>query len=42
MAETILEVQDLSTHFRLRTGLLEAVDGLSFSVEAGKVLCIVW
>ena len=41
MAETILEVQDLRTHFRLRTGLLEAVDGLSFSVEAGKVLCIV-
>ena len=41
MAETILEVQDLRTNFRLRSGLLEAVDGLSFSVEAGKVLCIV-
>ena len=41
MPETILEVQGLSTQFRLRGGVLEAVNGLSFSVEAGKVLCIV-
>ena len=41
MAEPVLRVEGLRTHFRLRHGLLKAVDDVSFSVEAGKVLCIV-
>ena len=41
MSAPILKVDDLKTHFRLRTGTLKAVDGLSFEVEAGRVLCIV-
>ena len=41
MSGPILKVDDLRTHFRLRSGMLKAVDGLSFELEAGKVLCIV-
>ena len=41
MSGPILKVDDLRTHFRLRTGTLKAVDGLSFELEAGRVLCIV-
>ena len=38
---TVLKVKNLKTHFKLRTGTLKAVDGLSFEVEPGRVLCIV-
>ena len=41
MTESILSVRNLRTHFRLRTGTLKAVDGLSFELQAGRVLCIV-
>ena len=41
MSEPILRVEDLRTHFRLRTGTLKAVDGLSFELRPGRVLCIV-
>ena len=41
MPETLLEVRDLRVSFRTRQGMVTAVDGLSFSVEAGKVLGIV-
>ena len=41
MSESILSVRGLKTHFRLRTGTLKAVDGLSFELQAGRVLCIV-
>ncbi len=41
MSGPILKVDDLRTYFRLRSGMLKAVDGLSFELEAGKVLCIV-
>ena len=41
MSEPILSVRGLKTHFRLRTGTLKAVDGLSFELQAGRVLCIV-
>ena len=40
-ADTILRVEDLRTHFTTRHGVIKAVDGLSFSLEAGKTLCIV-
>jgi oligopeptide transport system ATP-binding protein len=37
----ILEVQDLRTHFYTRAGVVRAVDGISFSVEAGETVGIV-
>ncbi len=39
--EVILKVEGLRTQFRLKTGVLEAVGGLSFSLRAGRTLCIV-
>ncbi|GGH29334.1 ABC transporter ATP-binding protein [Alsobacter metallidurans] len=37
----VLEVRDLVTHFPTRTGVVKAVDGVSFTVERGKTLCVV-
>jgi len=37
----ILEVNDLKTHFFTREGVVQAVDGISFSLEKGKTLGIV-
>ena len=34
----LLQVRDLRTHFPIRTGVLKAVDGVSFDVERGKTL----
>ena len=39
--EELLRVENLQTHFKLKHGVLKAVDGLSFSLERGKTLCIV-
>ncbi len=41
MAGTILQVENLRTHFTTRRRVIKAVDGLSFGLEAGKTLCIV-
>ena len=41
MAETVLEVRDLHTHFFLRRGVVKAVDGVSFSLRRGEVLGLV-
>ena len=38
MAEKILEVTELKKYFKTPHGLLHAVDGVSFSVDAGKTL----
>lgn len=40
-AEVVLEVNNLATHFHTRSGVVKAVDGISFSVRAGEVLGIV-
>jgi peptide/nickel transport system ATP-binding protein len=37
----LLEVRNLVTVFPLRTGIFKAVDDLSFTIEAGKTLCVV-
>jgi oligopeptide/dipeptide ABC transporter ATP-binding protein len=41
MAEQLLEVKDLSVRFATEDGIVQAVDGISFSLERGKVLGIV-
>ena len=38
---TLLDVEDLQTHFRTRSGVVRAVDGVSFALEAGGSLGIV-
>src|SRR5829696_4916702 len=37
----LLEVRNLQTHFPTRAGLVRAVDGVSFHVDRGELLCLV-
>ncbi len=39
-SNVVLEVKDLVTHFPTRTGVVKAVDGVSFKIERGKTLCV--
>ncbi len=39
--DVILKVEDLATSFPTRTGLFNAVDGVSFALKRGKTLCVV-
>lgn len=41
MSETVLEVEDLRTHFFTRSGVVKAVDGVTFSVGERETLGIV-
>ncbi|WP_281746486.1 ABC transporter ATP-binding protein [Helicobacter suis] len=37
----LLEVEDLKTYFSSCTGLIKAVDGVSFSIQVGQTVCLV-
>jgi oligopeptide/dipeptide ABC transporter ATP-binding protein len=41
MSETILEVKNLTKHFKTKRGMLHAVDDISFEIEKGKTLGLV-
>jgi len=41
MAERLLEVKDLQTVFRMRDGVVRAVDGATFGLDRGEVLGLV-
>jgi peptide/nickel transport system ATP-binding protein len=41
MAQPLLEVKDLLVHFETEDGIVQAVDGISYSVERGRALGIV-
>ena len=41
MSEQVLSVKDLKTYFHTATGIAKAVDGVSFTLDAGKTMGIV-
>jgi peptide/nickel transport system ATP-binding protein len=41
MAVPALEVEDLQTHFMTKAGVVKAVDGVSFAVDAGQIMGLV-
>jgi oligopeptide/dipeptide ABC transporter ATP-binding protein len=41
IADTVLELVDLQTHFHTSAGTVRAVDGVSYTVRRGETLCVV-
>ena len=41
MTAPLLEVRDLATHFFTKAGVVKAVDGVSFSLQAGEIVGLV-
>jgi len=40
-SDTLLDVLDLKIHFFTNEGVVKAIDGVSFSIQRGRTLCIV-
>ena len=38
---SLLEIKNLQAHFHTRKGIVKAVNGISYSLNAGETLCIV-
>ncbi|MBN2899847.1 MAG: ATP-binding cassette domain-containing protein, partial [Clostridia bacterium] len=41
MSEKLIEVKNLKKHFKTKTGMLHAVDGLNFYINKGETLGLV-
>ncbi len=41
MTKPLLEIQNLKVHFFTDEGIVRAVDGVEFSIQSGKTLCVV-
>lgn len=41
MAQPILEIRNLNTGFITENGIVKAIDGVSFKIETGQVVCLV-
>ena len=41
MGEPLLSIRDLKVHFFTDEGVVRAVDGVTYSIERGKTLCVV-
>ncbi|MDD4079425.1 MAG: ABC transporter ATP-binding protein, partial [Eubacteriales bacterium] len=41
MSNALVELQDLKKYFKVRDGMLHAVDGVTLSIEQGKTLGVV-
>lgn len=41
MNNTVLEIKNLKTYFYTRHGVVKAVDGISFNLRRGEILCLV-
>lgn len=39
--EALLDIKDLQISFKLRQGTIQAVNGVSFQIEQGKILGVV-
>jgi len=37
----VLKIDDLQTHFFTRTGIAKAIDGVSFHIDKGEIVCVV-
>ncbi len=37
----VLKIDNLQTHFFTRTGVAKAIDGVSFQIEKGEIVCVV-
>jgi peptide/nickel transport system ATP-binding protein len=40
-SDVVLWVENLATHFPIRSGVIKAVDGISFTLRRGRTLCVV-
>src|SRR3954453_717771 len=40
-SNVLLDVQDLKLHFFTDEGIVKAVDGVSYTIQRGKTLCVV-